>query len=92
LQEDLSLNMATEVQTERPNIGVYTNPKHELWIAPAEPAWEAVHGGESLKEGQVTIAIKSTGICGSVSTCSDLEEAVVHDLLGVMSTFGMRAA
>jgi hypothetical protein len=93
LDQDILNKMATEIQTtDRPNIGVFTNPKHELWIAPAEPALEAVQGGESLKEGQVTIAIKSTGICGLVSICSYLYEAVVHGLLGVMSISGMRAA
>jgi threonine dehydrogenase-like Zn-dependent dehydrogenase len=92
LDEDIHNTMATAVHTDKSNIGVFTNPKHELWIAPAEPALEAVQGGESLKEGQVTIAIKSTGICGSVRTCSYLNEAVVHDLVGVMFTFGMRVA
>jgi L-iditol 2-dehydrogenase len=57
-------SMATEIQVEQSNIGVFTNPKHELWIAPAEPTLEAVQGRDSLKDGEVTIAIKSTGICG----------------------------
>lgn len=54
------------VQTSalKPNIGVYTNPKHDLWMNQAEPSAESVVSGESLKEGQVTIAIRSTGICG----------------------------
>ena len=46
------------------NIGVFTNPKHDLWINDATPTLESVHKGEDLKEGQVTIAIRSTGICG----------------------------
>ncbi|CZS99114.1 hypothetical protein WAI453_008367 [Rhynchosporium graminicola] len=49
----------------KPNIGVYTNPEHDLWVAPAEPSLESVQNGESLKVGEVTIGIKSTGICGS---------------------------
>jgi L-iditol 2-dehydrogenase len=55
-----------EVEISKPNIGVYTNPEHNLWIAPAEPNVEAVSSGETLKKGEVTIAIKSTGICGCV--------------------------
>lgn len=48
----------------KPNIGVYTNPQHELWVAEAEPSLESVQKGDSLKEGEVTVGIKSTGICG----------------------------
>jgi L-iditol 2-dehydrogenase len=55
-----------EVEVSKPNIGVYTNPAHDLWIAPAEPKVEGVFNGETLKKGEVTIAIKSTGICGYV--------------------------
>jgi L-iditol 2-dehydrogenase len=46
------------------NIGVYTNPGHDLWINEAGPSLESVQKGEDLKEGEVTIAIRSTGICG----------------------------
>lgn len=46
------------------NIGIFTNPKHDLWIADAAPSLESVQKGEELKPGQVTIAIRSTGICG----------------------------
>jgi len=49
------------------NIGVYTNPAHELWVGEAEPAYETITGGDPLKHGEVTVAIKSTGICGSVT-------------------------
>ncbi|KAF2401993.1 putative xylitol dehydrogenase XdhB [Trichodelitschia bisporula] len=49
----------------KPNIGVYTNPAHELWIAPASPSLEELSSGSSLKEGEVAIAVRSTGICGS---------------------------
>jgi L-iditol 2-dehydrogenase len=48
----------------KPNIGVFTNPKHDLWIADAEPNIESVAAGSDLKPGEVTIAIRSTGICG----------------------------
>lgn len=46
------------------NIGVFTNPKHDLWITQAEPTLEQVKSKEGLKHGEVTIAIRSTGICG----------------------------
>lgn len=54
-------------KTSKPNIGVYTNPQHELWVADAEPSLESVQKGDSLKEGEVTVGIKSTGICGYVN-------------------------
>lgn len=46
------------------NIGVYTNPGHDLWTAPAEPNVKTVLDGSTLKPGEVTIGIKNTGICG----------------------------
>ncbi|KAI0466634.1 GroES-like protein [Xylaria cf. heliscus] len=56
---------ATIVQPTKANIGIFTNPKHDLWISEAEPTVESVQKGSDLKQGEVTIAIKSTGICGS---------------------------
>lgn len=53
-----------DVGSLKPNIGVYTNPQHDLWIANAEPTAESVKAGADLKEGEVTVAIRSTGICG----------------------------
>ncbi|EHK97876.1 putative Sorbitol dehydrogenase [Glarea lozoyensis 74030] len=47
------------------NIGVYTNPEHKLWVGEAQPSVESVSKGDSLKPGEVTVGIKSTGICGS---------------------------
>ncbi|KAI9806509.1 MAG: L-arabinitol 4-dehydrogenase [Piccolia ochrophora] len=49
----------------KPNRGVFTNTSHELWVADAEPSVEGIEQGKSLKHGEVTIAIQSTGICGS---------------------------
>lgn len=51
-------------KASKPNIGVFTNPGHDLWISDAAPTVESVQKGEGLKEGQVTVAIRSTGICG----------------------------
>ena len=66
----------TEVKPSKANIGVYTNPAHELWVAEAEPSLESVQNGGDLKEGEVLLNIKSTGICGSDihfwhAVCSD---------------------
>ncbi|KAI1259913.1 GroES-like protein [Xylariaceae sp. FL1019] len=55
----------TIVQPTKANIGIFTNPKHDLWISETEPSVESVQKGDGLKPGEVTIAIKSTGICGS---------------------------
>ncbi|KAF2969943.1 hypothetical protein GQX73_g3590 [Xylaria multiplex] len=56
---------ATIVQPTKANIGIFTNPKHDLWISEAEPTVESVQKGDGLKTGEVTISVKSTGICGS---------------------------
>jgi L-iditol 2-dehydrogenase len=56
----------TEISKSKANIGVYTNPGHDLWVAEAEPSTEDVLSGSSLLPGEVTVAIKSTGICGYV--------------------------
>lgn len=54
----------TTVAPSKANIGVYTNPAHDLWVADALPSRADVEKGESLLPGEVTVAIKSTGICG----------------------------
>ncbi len=54
----------TEVKPSKANIGVYTNPAHDLWVGEAVPSQEDVEKGENLQPGEITIAIKSTGICG----------------------------
>ncbi|KAK2073892.1 hypothetical protein P8C59_008135 [Phyllachora maydis] len=53
------------VKASKANIGVYTNPAHDLWVTEAGPTLESVLKGGDLREGQVTVAIRSTGICGS---------------------------
>lgn len=58
------MSSTTMTAPSKPNIGVFTNPKHELWIAEAGPSLEEVKSGDSLKPGEVTVGIKSTGICG----------------------------
>jgi L-iditol 2-dehydrogenase len=54
----------TTVKPTLANIGVYTNPAHDLWVAEAEPSLQEVQSGEKLAPGEVTVAVKSTGICG----------------------------
>ncbi|KAL9596368.1 MAG: hypothetical protein Q9219_005846 [cf. Caloplaca sp. 3 TL-2023] len=51
----------------KPNIGVFTNPEHKLWVEETTPNADQLKQGkgEDLPEGYVTVAIKSTGICGS---------------------------
>lgn len=56
--------MAAGISLTKPNIGVYTNPNHDLWVADAKPTLEEVKSGSDLKPGQVTVEIRSTGICG----------------------------
>lgn len=48
----------------KPNVGVYTNPNHDLWVAESGPTAESVAAGTDLKEGEVTINVRTTGICG----------------------------
>ena len=58
------MSTTATVTEYKPNIGVYTNPAHELWVADASPTADEVSQGAFLKEGEVSIAVKSTGICG----------------------------
>ena len=46
------------------NAGVYINASHDLWVAEAAPSLEDVRSGTGLQPGEVTIAVKATGICG----------------------------
>lgn len=57
--------MATVTNTiSLPNVGVFTDPEHKLWVAESGPTLDSVKKGQDLKEGEVTVGIKSTGICG----------------------------
>ncbi|KAL3448290.1 L-Arabinitol 4-dehydrogenase [Aspergillus insuetus] len=47
------------------NRGVYTDPSHSLYIADAEPSADTIQAGSTLQPGEITVAIKSSGICGS---------------------------
>ncbi len=66
--------MATVTDTiSKPNIGVFTDPEHKLWVADSGPSLDSVKKGDGLEPGQVTVGIKSTGICGFVSLPSSCE-------------------
>lgn len=66
----------TITKPSKANIGVYTNPEHDLWLAEATPSLEQVQKGEGLEIGEVTVAIKSTGICGYVLVVSSCINAI----------------
>ena len=50
----------------KPNIGVYTDPRHNLWIDGAVPSVADIQSGATPAEGEVVVEIRSTGICGYV--------------------------
>ena len=83
----------TTIAPSKANIGVYTNPAHDLWVAEASPSKEEVEKGESLQPGEITIAIKSTGICGFVAYITrSLMGQLLTTLPAPMSTSGTLAA
>ena len=66
------MSAATALPVDKKNIGVFTNPKHDLWIADAQPSLSEVKSQHGLKPGEVTVEIRSTGICGYVDRGSVL--------------------
>jgi L-iditol 2-dehydrogenase len=66
--------MAPGSSPTQANIGVFTNPKHDLWIADAKPTLEEVQNGSTLKSGEVTVEVRSTGICGYSHPLSSPED------------------
>jgi len=59
------ISTPTMAKPSKSNIGVFTNPDHDLWVGEAQPSLQSVERGDSLVPGEVTVGIKSTGICGS---------------------------
>ena len=56
---------ATSLTSQSPeNIGVYIDPEHNLYISEAAPSRDEVDSRSTLEQGEVTVAIKSSGICG----------------------------
>lgn len=87
--------MSTTETITKSNIGVFTNPAHELWVAESQPSLDTIKKGEGLKEGEVTIGIKSTGICGCVPfpiprPCASLD--LIDPAPDPMCTSGVLAA
>lgn len=68
LATDTDTVMSNSISVDKtliaPNVGVYTDPEHNLYIADAEPSLKQVLDGSSLENGEVTVAIKCSGICG----------------------------
>lgn len=56
--------MAAATTVDKANIGVFTNTNHDLWLAESQPSVEDVQAGKGLKPGEVTVEVRSTGICG----------------------------
>ena len=59
--------MAAATVVDKANIGVFTNTNHDLWVAESTPSVQDVQNGKGLKSGEVTVEVRSTGICGYVS-------------------------
>lgn len=57
---------STGAAARKPNVAVYTNPSHHLWVDAAEPGADGLEPRAPLEPGEVTVAVRSTGICGSV--------------------------
>lgn len=60
----MTTSVTVDTSLTAPNVGVYTDPNHSLYIADAKPSLEEVLSGSSLEPGEVTVAIKCSGICG----------------------------
>jgi threonine dehydrogenase-like Zn-dependent dehydrogenase len=74
----------------KPNIGVYTDPQHNLWIDEADPSVADIQSGATPAEGEVVVEIRSTGICGCVSSCKTGHRApTLHACAAQMCTSGM---
>ena len=58
--------MAAATTVNKANIGVFTNTNHDLWLADSQPSVADVQSGKGLKPGEVTVEVRSTGICGYV--------------------------
>jgi hypothetical protein len=78
------------------NIGVYTDPQHNLWIDAAEPSVEQAQSGAHLQSGEVVVQIRSTGICGCVTIPRECTRwGVLTDARATAArtcTFGTRGA
>ncbi|KAK9475105.1 chaperonin 10-like protein [Dipodascopsis tothii] len=53
--------MTLAVAASKPNLGLFTNPKHDLYVAECAPAPAELVPGP----GEVIVHVQATGICGS---------------------------
>lgn len=60
----MTVENSNTTQKVAPNVGMFIDSSHNLWLDKATPNVEDAHTGNGLQPGEVTIAIKSTGICG----------------------------
>lgn len=55
------MSTATSFHGSKSNVGVFTNPKHDLYVAECEPKAEEI----TPEKGEVIVQVRATGICGS---------------------------
>ena len=58
------MGSAEDLATSAENAGVYIDGSCNLWVAEAAPSLDEVKSGSSLQPGEVTVAVRTTGICG----------------------------
>jgi L-iditol 2-dehydrogenase len=58
---DDSRSMTNFAAILKPNVGVFTNPNHDLYVALVSIAADQLNPGP----GEVVVQVKATGICGS---------------------------
>lgn len=59
-----SLDVYRSLET---NVGVFTDPQHNLFVEECSPSLKDLEAADVLKEGEVLIEMKATGICGYVA-------------------------
>ena len=66
-----SFDSVRSILSSNLNIGVYTDPAHNLYVDEAVPD---KHSIDSLRQGEAFVAIFNTGICGYATRCSSYED------------------
>jgi len=79
--------MSTTTTELKPNIGVFTDPQHNLWLDSASPSVEEIAKADHLQPGQVVVQIRSTGICGYVSSFHQAPRSVLNSPTTVDRTY-----
>lgn len=60
----MSIDSVDHTQKMAPNVGIYIDSAHNLWLDDAKQNTEDAKTGDNVQPGEVTVAIKATGICG----------------------------